>query len=264
MDTNRNWGVRCQVPSCRIAKKNFPNCKFFRFPLKDTERFNLWIGELVIEVPKIKAPYICANHFQKQDIGTKYLKKTAKPFLLTEHNDPNPTFLFSGKTYSSSFNQQTTDDLTLEEFERCTPCSSQFVNSGIEFRCNSCRKLERSVMFYRNRYVKINRKYENLKKKVKSNKTKIANNKMLIKLAKIKYSNVNVNNKNSISNVIDNLAHVSVNGKILAKTILRNPSDHQQWDEEIRVLAQNIHYVSPACYKFIRNRLNVNLPTLSS
>ena len=124
-----------------------------------------------------------------------------------------------------------------------------------ESPCSSCSKHIQNMIFYRSKYHKLLKKFGNLKKTIKINSRKIGRD--LAKLVKLK-------SKVSLIEVIDKLPFVSVNGKTLAKTILRNPVKHLKWNENARILAQNIHYVSPVCYKFLKSHLNINLPNLSS
>ena len=101
------------------------------------------------------------------------------------------------------------------------------------------------------------KKYVNLKKIIQNNKRKIRYGQNLGKSLKFK-------SRVSLFTAIDELPFVKSNGKTLAKIILRNPAKRSEWSETARILAQNIHYVSPACYKFLRSHLNINLPNLAS
>ena len=57
---------------------------------------------------------------------------------------------------------------------------------------------------------------------------------------------------------------VSANGKTLAKIILRSSFNHIKWDDDAKILAQNIHFKSPACFKYLKHQLKINLRCISS
>ena len=98
MNKSRCWGVRCQLPSCKISIRQFPDCQFFKFPLKNQDRMDIWINACFLKkTPTIKNAYICANHFDKKYIGRKYLKKNAVPTLFLNCNlGQNPNDIDSG------------------------------------------------------------------------------------------------------------------------------------------------------------------------
>ena len=212
-----------------------------------------------------KNSYICENHFEKSNIGKKYLKKNVVPSLLIE-NDTSPSFLFSGKTYSGSRRNHDTADFTLEEFENYNPDLSN-INSQKKFQnnitsCTYCLKSTKNMIFYKTKFEKIFHKYLNLKKSFQ--KIKSTNSYAINSVRQGKLTNLKLQAKKTINTVIDELPQVSANSKILAKTVLESTTNFLKWDENSRILAQNMHYVSPAAYKFLRNHLKINLPTLSS
>lgn len=82
-------GQTCVYTSCKNTKKNNKSVSFFRFPIKDPLRLELWkinsgnSSILLMEVDALANKLICENHFSPADIQfssrRKILITTAVP-----------------------------------------------------------------------------------------------------------------------------------------------------------------------------------------
>lgn len=267
MEKKVDWGVKCEILSCKKRKRLHPYLKFFKFPARDSENFAKWIEACHLpELPKAKNAYVCSDHFKSESFGKKYLRKGALPSLFIDEAKTDCEFehipvLFSGKCYGNP-SLKNTGELLLEDLAVLEPPPINMSNNlEIEDNfCRNCLKLQKKFDFSQNKYNNLLKKYLLLKSKM----TKILTLKRKSKFRQTFLKNVlKSDRKNSLKNKIDS-CDTSPEAKTFSKMILFKRSKSKIWKPKEKILAQNLHFKSPATYKFLRNYLKMNLPSISS
>lgn len=128
--------------------------------------------------------------------------------------------------------------------KRRRSCESDLIST-----CNNCEKYVKARDFYMKKYNTLLKKYTALRVKTKTNKKNQTANKSKIFIQNIKKS-------------IDSLPHISSESKIFCKLLISSAA--KKYTPEVKNLAQNIFYVSQSSYNFLRNKLHLNLPHVSS
>lgn len=105
----------------------------------------------------------------------------------------------------------------------------------------------------------FNKCYSNILKKYKRLIRNKANNKLLKQTVRRQKAKLICQKRKKYTDYIDNLEHVGENSKLFAKCILKKTK--RIWNEGEKKLSQSIHFKSPACYKFLRDKLGFNLPS---
>lgn len=125
--------------------------------------------------------------------------------------------------------------------------------------CNRCCKNQKYRKISESRFNNAERKHRILKLKYLNVFKK--NEYMRKKSLDLKKKLTNLRNQN-IDNIIDNIENVDENGKTLGKLILSKRGG--EYSKAQKTLACTINYKSNSTYTFLRDRLNINLPSKSS
>lgn len=126
--------------------------------------------------------------------------------------------------------------------------------------CKNCLQSEKNLLYYRKKCSEADQKLNTLQLKHKYLKKSYSNLKYKLK----KKSNILKTEKASLSKEIDKIKSINVseNAKLFSKTILC--SRPKEYSLQQRNLCLNIFYKSSSTYIFLRNRLKLNLPSVSS
>lgn len=170
----------------------------------------------------------------------------------------------------------TTETQTIDtEFSVCTEfCIASANNEQIyRHQCDEMKKIKKNDDELIRSLVEENKacniKYKNVIKAKKAfiieenNKKKIIINSYMKKCNSLKRTGANLKSqllkkKLSISQQIDNLDYLNINQKSFCKLILKQKFRYTNSD---KFIAQNIYYRSPSLYRYLRDALEIKLPS---
>ena len=256
---------------CLIDCQKIKTGKLFRFPTEKSLA-DQWVQALGFDAGfKTKSKFVCEKHFMKSLILKQKLKKGSIPTVSfnvfefqnlsassncnsSKHNEfeeapdlevnrrPNVRSYLGPAAYPPQEDLQLSDFLTLN-----SPPRKSIANANISVCCPSCEKYMKNKSFYIEKNSLLHRKLKN------------ANLKNLLLRKQIQ----NYHNKfNSIEKVINNIEYANENTKEFCKMLLK--PKNTTYTEKQKNLALNLNYKSNSCNNFMRQSLNLQLPSRSS
>lgn len=212
------------------------------------------------------AAEVSQTRFVSNEIGTNDMPDNTK-YTKTHNSElheevyfvSDPTLRKPRLKYDYSLPNETNgniwilDDVEkLESPKRSRHTCSSIIEPGV---CNRCLKNEKNRQYYEHRLRDLERKHKILKIKYLKSVKSVHNYKYKSNAMKTSRK------KRNLDSAIDEI-DVSKNAKTLAKMLLKKRVT--QYTQEQKELALNIHYKSNSTYSFLRDRLNLNLPSKSS
>ena len=292
---------KCVVPNCDTNSVSSPLEKFVYFPKYGCEIFYEWIK--IIGLPDLGHGhyFICRKHFPDDCFGQKKVRitKNSKPSLLlskehpenvniiiktygnpkrksteteitpsklqknTERNkknslekdscnfqpDPSRRVYMGPKTFAQNYNFDEIDEIDLLN-PLYTPNETALDKNSA--KCTNCDISSSLLQFWKNKYIKLVLKM----KRKSSNITKASK--------KVKYLVKKPKQQKGIKEQIDRLHYVSENLKFFSKMVLRPRKKKSLWPQQERHLCLSLFLRSPSYYKFLKQTLDIKLPSISS
>lgn len=183
------------------------------------------------------------------------------------YSDSDMCTRFSGRNYglsSTSENDKENIESDISVFEE-PPYYSK-----VEFdpaNCENCLRNIKNENYYRLKFYEslriINLKDKQIadlkrnRNNYKQQLNRFRHKKSLIHVDKPKYA------KEQMHKIIDQLT-IHENSKTFCKMLTNYRSKNEKWPSDQKLLAQNIYYRSSATYKYLRENLNLNLPSKTS
>lgn len=281
MEKYKIWGVKCTVPSCNATKRASPYLRFFKFPAQGTDLFAKWMNACNLNVPPFtKNAYVCSKHFTADCFGKKKLKMNSVPSLQLGQNDnitnsaeiENNTpqnediipVLFSGKTYEVSQRNDLSFEDLIELEKSCVIKDNEDNGDDYVSTCEQCFQSQKNLQFYKMRYMNLLKKYKKLKSKFQKKSAAVKKTRFAFKNKLEESKHLKKEAKIPLKNVIDSLLSINKEAKTLVKMVTSSRSKCQKWPEDAKLLAQNLHYKSPACYRYMQEYLKIGLPSIRS
>ncbi|KAH8292957.1 hypothetical protein KR044_004734, partial [Drosophila immigrans] len=242
--------------------------KLFAFP-SDDNRLKKWVELCHLDDNFNKRTVrICNRHFESKHIGLNRLKSNTVPTLnLTENfllrpvstvpceqfefNDDGaakPIGIYVNPTRLTNFS----NSLDVIPSNLVAPSAPQLEN------CSYCQKREEIETFYRNKNYEMFLAIKTYKEKIE--KLKRAN--ILMKNAMNRKSKRNSNKKCiNIFNIINKMPYVSEEAKTICKMLLKKSKSYNSAE---KVIAQNINFYSSRTFEYMRDVINLQLPSKST
>ena len=220
-----------------------------------------------------KNNYVCQKHFLKEHItSSNHLIKNAVPILnitqrLSNDENQNTTDLDEGdldlrteKLIMAPSNLQpcmssvgiqtnrTDEDIELLQIMDKISYHHYAKSDEDSFMCQKCLKSEKLIQFYKRKLKKCQRNFRVLK----SNNSNI---KRVLNRMKLKH-----NKLKKIDDHIDNL-NVNEMTKNVCKLLVK---EDFYYDEKDKLFAQSLFYKSASTYRYLRDQMNLKLPSTSS
>lgn len=268
-------GIPCAVASCKATRRSHPYRKFYGFPKEDSELFGIWVQQCSIPNELTgKKLIICEKHFDESDKGKRKLRKNVTPKLyladsaiIPEANTPDDVDLTSNfskyeniKTYGYKDCGEF-PEMSIYDFENIkSPKTYASTSCTIEAACNNCLKHIQLCEFYKKKYLALKKRDDILKAKYNTNRKALLNLQILTRGRLLPKNKID---PQFMTNQIDKL-NISLTAKDFAKMVLCRKSKTTKYSEEHRNIAQNVFFISPACYRFLRDNLELNLPSKNS
>lgn len=264
---------KCCIESCDGTNIN---SSLFKFPNNQNKR-RIWLQVCGFDDNvQTKILKICARHFEGNFLGKGRLLKGAVPKLKLSQNNIADIYNFDNgtdkqnrhldenedsadklkvllpnKTYSNLHSNTYKFNLDHLSKIRSPPMkrrriSSEDDNLNESYTCKRCETNVKNITYYR-----------------KCNKTLTEKNELLLTENKDLKCKIDVleNQLKNIEQNIDSLEGVNSNSKEFSKMFLVN---YKRWDDKPKLLAQNLYYKSSSAYNFLRENLQLNLPSKSS
>ena len=276
--------TRCVITHCN--SKTSEERKLFRFPKKDTNKYNEWLTVLEKEcqqrVQNLKKPYICSLHFESTSIGKQKLRQKCKPTLFLKENDLRERecsessdineFYFNPENAKINYlTPRNTTNLAVVEAEtenlnEIQILTNSYVNDRnsdeIPVMCSSCEKNSKKQSYYIKKMNCLKKENKILKTKVQ--KYKKLNARISRKVYRLKEDKKTLQaaQKQSICKKIDADKELNQNTKTFAKLILSQGKKPYKEDE--KCICQCIFFRSASGYNFLRDHLKLHLPHASS
>lgn len=292
---NRKSGLKCIINTCqrsyRDGSEHFP-VRLFKFPVNEFVR-RQWVAKCKLDsAVNIDRAVICNKHFLQKYLGKKYLKAGAIPTLCV-FDEPNLHLnMFEADENSDVFSfcdeNETDNKISIFQHTRKHPAAENTSmnivespniyendNIGNSFDkvdadkstdtielCPSCLTREQNERYYRNKYwemcediKKEKQKNKIYNKKIRQLKTALRNE----RARKFMYKREKKDRSN-LFGIIEKKC-ISENSKTVCKMLMKNK---QSWQEEEKMIAQSINFFSSKAYNFMRDDLELNLPSKSS
>ncbi|XP_053959856.1 uncharacterized protein LOC128864285 [Anastrepha ludens] len=246
MWTEKKKKRSCCIESCVSKEKAI----LYAFPKNEDAR-KRWALACNVKVSKTDRVFVCQRHFEPKLVRKYKLLKGAFPCLrLDPVNRSRSASAGSDwvsppitETYSTVAKEE---DLDLEEFEQCSTLEEK---SQVSYRIEICREFESTSPTegfaqstpYHSNTAKLNKRIEELEKE---------NNDL-----KNKYSDL-------LKRAIIAGESCSSDALTFAEMIVSTEKDWYNEDE--KALAQQLNYISPKAYSFMRDDLGFCLPDKSS
>lgn len=246
---------RCCIIGCNTVSTDTGR-RLFSFPPKNTLRYEEWLKlcwESFENISILKQPKICDLHFESQYFGKSKLYPHSIPSLKLSEID---------EQVEETVNQNDEcNDLKLEDLNYLSSFPISSTSTAIEATCKFCHKREENLQYYRRREGKLLKENNRLKSLIKNLKTLCKSFKCKIKRIKMKTIRGSTKaNSQNIMNEMDSL-EVNSNTKTFCKMLL---GLNRQYSSEEKILSQAIFFKSSAVYNFLREKLKLRLPSLSS
>ena len=285
-------GITCAIENCSSTRRQ--NIRLFKLK-RNNINYDNWVSNCNLKNSTLKCIEICEKHFEKKWFTKRGLKKNAIPTInlpdLPECDNDSSSML----TILSISNLSEIDEM--ENFQTLTPnrtpnhenllsvlpaqnmdvdpdsfLSLQEVallpepdvyNTDIEQPpCNNCLRNIKNENYYRLKYFTLLKTIQSKDTQISELKRKCNNYLRKIKRSHLKLSSKH-KQKTSIEDHINN-SNIDENAKNICKMLLSTRSRNQKWPDEQKSIAQNIYYHSTRTYKYLRDSLNLNLPSISS
>lgn len=234
-------GNKCSLPHCQKSRRDFPALKLFRFPEKEPTILMKWAEKCQFTedfVASTSSLFLCQDHFCPDDIGIKYLRRGTIPDrnLGNEHGCDNDEIDFSAI--------------------RSPPRKRPRSQSPAEI-CRQCHRSTKTLKCFQKKYASFKKLADERQERIKMLRRENSN-------LKRKVIRLEVKSKKNILSEIEKM-NLTGNEKILAKMLLKEKKGtNMRWNDSEKLFAQSIYYRSTSTYMFLRDSLELNLPSPSS
>lgn len=276
----RSSASYCIVNSCKRSRFSGEPIKLFSFP--DDDRRIIWASKCHISMNDVsKYTRICDKHFERKFYGQKHALKTAIPTLFLDENE-----LLESNVSSTIVNLSTAIDASTTNVnngtdiynfvddspevgylrsmcDKYTQTIGSVVNNKPEkiILCDNCLKKEQNELYYRRQHSTVYNENVKLKKQLLVSQRMVRNLKLQLKTDSNKKIILKWKKKQNQCQTNQNPQNISQFAKVLRKMLIKKK---QIWLKEEKVLAQSIYFSSPRTYNLLREKLQLNLPSVRS